>query len=128
MAQFYLFCELYLLLWSAVLLSYRYGSSFIILINIRSLFEQSRRNRKISIIAGVIIALGLCFLPIDPGPAFLGDLIPTLTIVALLIWQVFKPVDQIDGYSTDKNGCVTGGWFCLIVAVIHLLFPSIVLL
>lgn len=128
MAQFYLLCELYLFLWAAVLLSYRYGTKIIILLNLRNIFEESSRNRRISIAAGVVIVLGLCFMPIDPGPAFLGDLIPALTILVLVVYQVLNPLDKVDGYSEDGNKSAILGYISFAVAILHLLFPSIVLI
>ncbi|MCR5760495.1 MAG: hypothetical protein K6F82_00595 [Sphaerochaetaceae bacterium] len=128
MAQFYLLSELYLFVWTAVLLSYRYGTKVLILINIRNIFENSSRNRIISLVLGVIIVLGLCFMPLDPGPAFLGDLIPALTVLALVLYQVLNPLDKVDGYGEDGQKGIVLGYISFAVASIHLLFPSIVLI
>lgn len=128
MAQFYLLSVLYLFLWSGVLLSFRYGTKIIILINLRNIFEESSRNRKISVVSGLGIVLGLCFMPIDPGPVFLGDLIPALTVLILVLHQVLNPLDKVDGYSEDGSKGIILGYISLAVACAHLLFPSIVLI
>lgn len=128
MAQFYLLSVLYLFLWSGVLLSFRYGTKILILINLRNIFEESGRNRKLSVVVGVCIVLGLSFMPLDPGPSFLGDLIPALTVLVLVIYQVLNPLDKVDGYSEDGSKGIILGYISFVVASIHLLFPSIVLI
>ena len=114
--QIYLFTEVYLLLAASILLSERYGTDILILFNLKALFDSKPGFRIAGIISGFVILAGLCFVPMSPGPAFLGDLLPSLCVISVLYKLVL-----------NKGGIKTG-YFALVCAAIHMVAPSIVIL
>ena len=122
MVQIYLFSEVYLLLAASIILSDRYGSSILILFNIKALYESKKIFRLAGIACGLVLVVLMCLFPIDPGPRFLGDFLPEVTILLVVIRIVVN-------HSHEKDGSkVKTGFFCLFTAIIHMIMPSIVIL
>lgn len=114
--QIYMFAELYLLFASAVMLSDRYGARILILFNVKSYYESKPVVKVLAFILGLFLLLCLCMIPMSPGPAFIGDLLPETAIVAILFCIVSKK-------STSKLG-----FFVLTVALLHMIAPSLVII
>lgn len=116
MVQIYLLTEVYLILAASILLSERYGTDILILFNLKSLFESKNSYRIAGFAIGFVLLVGLCLFPMDPGPAFLGDLLPVICIITILAKLIM-----------NKNSMKTG-YFALVCAIIHMLVPSVVIL
>ena len=126
MIQFYLLSVVYLVLSAGLLLVDRYGTSFLFLINLKT-FYNSKKAVKITFISlGLLIALAVIFFPVSPGPIILGDILPAANIVLVLIYLLrnFSKADSIADFNSGKRNAL--GFITLGVAVIHFLFPWIV--
>ena len=65
--------------------------------------------------------------PVNPGPMVLGDLLPAINLAVVLFYFMRKvgKTDIVD-YNNEKRNAL--GFITLGVALIHLLFPSIVII
>ena len=126
MIQFYLLSVVYLVLCAGLLLVDRYGTSFLFLINLKT-FYNSKKAVKITFISlGLLIALAVIFFPVSPGPIILGDILPAANIVLVLIYLLrnFSKAESIADFNNGKRNAL--GFITLGVALIHFLFPWIV--
>ena len=126
MIQFYLLSVVFLVLSAGLLLVDRYGTSFLFLINLKT-FYNSKKAVKITFISlGLLIALAVIFFPVSPGPIILGDILPAANIVLILIYLLrnFSKAESIADFNTGKRNAL--GFITLGVALIHFLFPWIV--
>ncbi|AEV30804.1 hypothetical protein SpiGrapes_3056 [Sphaerochaeta pleomorpha str. Grapes] len=141
MIQVYSLCIIYLLLGSGFLLSDSYGVQFPLLLSLRYYFRNSKRFRRFLVLSGILLAVALCFFPVDPGPVFLGDLIPMVNVLGLTLWyvsQAFKVVNSTSGEDENSVLEATGqyfernkrvfGYLTVCVACLHFLVPVSVLL
>ena len=126
MIQFYLLSVVFLILSAGLLLVDRYGTSFLFLINLKT-FYNSKKAVKITFISlGLLIALAVIFFPVSPGPIILGDILPAANIVLVLIYLLrnFSKAESIADFNNGKRNAL--GFITLGVALIHFLFPWIV--
>ncbi|AEC02161.1 hypothetical protein [Parasphaerochaeta coccoides] len=131
-----------------------YGGTLSVLLNLRSLFVNSRPVRVILAFLGFILGFLLLCFPIAPGPRILGDFIPAVVTLAGSVWLtkcagtisawqreektggtpdhvrdggLSRPEDIfIDPPGESKK--IIWGHIVFIVAAIHFLFPMAVLL
>ena len=127
MIQFYLLSVLYLVLASGLLLVDKYGTSVFFLINIKNFYNAKKSTQIICLVVGAVIMLGIIFFPVNPGPMVLGDLLPAVNLAIVLFYFVRKvgKTDIVD-FNNEKRNAL--GFITLGVALIHLLFPSIVII
>ncbi|MBP5163644.1 MAG: hypothetical protein ILP16_11815 [Spirochaetales bacterium] len=128
MIQFYLLSVVYLVLCAGLLLVDRYGTSFLFLINLKT-FYNSKKAVKITYLSlGLLIALAIVFFPVSPGPIILGDILPAANIVLVLIYLLrnFSKTESIADFNNGKRNAL--GFITLGVALIHFLFPWIVII
>ncbi|MBR4427307.1 MAG: hypothetical protein IKS77_06350 [Spirochaetales bacterium] len=127
MIQFYLLSVLYLVLASGLLLVDKYGSTVFFLINLKTFYNSKKLIQIICLSVGAVILLGVIFFPVNPGPMVLGDLLPAINLAVVLFYFVRKvgKTDIVD-YNNEKRNAL--GFITLGVALIHLLFPSIVII
>ena len=127
MIQFYLLSVLYLVLASGLLLVDNYGSMVFFLINLKTLYNSKKLTQIICLSVGAVIMLGVVFFPVEPGPMVLGDLLPAVNLAVVLLYFVRKvgKTDIVD-FNNEKRNAL--GFITLGVALIHLLFPGIVII
>ena len=127
MIQFYLLSVLYLVLASGLLLVDKYGSTVFFLINLKTFYNSKKFTQIICLSVGAVILLGVVFFPVSPGPMVLGDLLPAINLTVVLFYFMRKvgKTDIVD-YNNEKRNAL--GFITLGVALIHLLFPSIVII
>ena len=127
MIQFYLLSVLYLVLASGLLLVDKYGSTVFFLINLKTFYNSKKLIQIICLSVGAVILLGVIFFPVSPGPMVLGDLLPAINLAVVLFYFMRKvgKTDIVD-YNNEKRNAL--GFITLGVALIHLLFPSIVII
>ena len=127
MIQFYLLSVLYLVLASGLLLVDKYGSMVFFLINLKTFYNSKKLTQIICLSVGAVIMLGVVFFPVEPGPMVLGDLLPAVNLAVVLLYFVRKvgKTDIVD-FNNEKRNAL--GFITLGVALIHLLFPSIVII
>lgn len=127
MIQFYLLSVLYLVLASGLLLVDKYGSTVFFLINLKTFYNSKKLIQIICLSVGAVILLGVVFFPVNPGPMVLGDLLPAINL-AIVIFYFMRKVGKTDivDYNNEKRNAL--GFITLGVALIHLLFPSIVII
>jgi len=78
---------------------------------------------------GVVIAFALVLFPMDPGPVVLGDFIPALVTLLVVFYflKIYNTKTDISvRFNDSKRNAL--GYVTLSVAVLHFLFPSIVLI
>lgn len=139
--QLYVLSIAYLLFGAGLLLADSYGLSFALLLSMRYAFRTKRGLRIVLIILGLLIALGLCFFPMDPGPVFLGDFVPMFNIFSLMLYYIFRSMRGLEEEKTNDGDSVldaTGrymernkrnvGVLTVVVASVHFLAPQLVLL
>ena len=127
MIQFYLLSVVYLVLASGLLLVDKYGSMVFFLINLKTFYNSKKLTQIICLSVGAVIMLGVVFFPVEPGPMVLGDLLPAVNLAVVLLYFVRKvgKTDIVD-FNNEKRNAL--GFITLGVALIHLLFPSIVII
>ena len=128
MIQFYLLSVVYLVLSAGLLLVDRFGASFLLLINLKTFYTSKKAIPIIWISAGLLIAAAIVFFPISPGPIVLGDMLPAAAIVLVDLYLVSRlgKTESVEDYNNGKRNAL--GYFTLGVALIHFLFPWIVII
>lgn len=127
MIQFYLLSVVYLVLSAGLLLVDRFGASLLLLINLKTFYTSKKAIPIVWISVGLAIAAAIVFFPISPGPIVLGDMLPAASIVLVdlyLMSRVGKP-ERVEDYNNGKRNAL--GYFTLGVALIHFLFPWVVI-
>lgn len=154
MIQAYYLSVTWLIALAGLLLVGPYGGTLSVLLNVRSLFINSRIARIILVLLGYLLGLLLLLLPIAPGPVILGDFIPATVIFIGSVWltrcagtisawqreeKTGGAPEQLLGGSLTRpeamfldapgeNKKTICGYGVFIVAVVHFLFPMAVLL
>ena len=129
MSQVYFISVVYLVLASCLLLVDKYGPSMLFLINLQSFYRSRKEYPVIFIVLGLVVAAALVLSPMDPGPMVLGDFIPALTTLVVVFYflRVYNSkTDSVVSFNDAKRNAL--GYVSLGVAVLHFLFPSIVLI
>lgn len=139
--QLYVLSIAYLLFGAGLLLADSYGLSFALLLSMRYAFRTKKVLRRTLIFLGLLLSAGLCFLPMDPGPVFLGDFVPMLNIFSLMLYYLFQSLRGMEEGNPHDDASVldaTGrymeqnkrnvGFLTIAVAALHFLVPQFVLL
>ena len=128
MVQFYLLSVLFLVLSSGLLLVDKYGTTFLFLINLKTLYTSRRPVRTVYLVSGLLIAAAIVAFPVSPGPVILGDVLPAANIVIVLLYFLrnMGKTDTVLEYNNGKRNAL--GFATLGVAVVHFLFPGIVII
>lgn len=127
MIQFYFVSVLFLFITALMKLFDFYSSGLLFLLGVKQKLAESSVLRLIFCLVGIVTSLILLFFPTDPGPVFIGDLIPSITIFI----EASKYLFYSDRYSqkiknSEKNKIL--GYYLLLLAFAHFLFPSGVLI
>lgn len=128
MVQFYFLSVLYLVLAACLLLVDKYGSTFLFLINFKTFYNSKKMIQIIGLILGALIATSIVVWPVSPGPVVLGDILPALNIIVLVLYflrQMGREESVADFNNTKRNAL---GFVTLGVALVHFLFPGIVII
>lgn len=134
MIQGYVLSIIYLLLSSLMFLQNKYRLQLSFVLRFSSFLISNKKALNIFTLTGGVVFLMLILFPISPGPMVLGDLIPALVILyeTLYFYIVYGKEDtkkEREYINFSKEGRkVTIGWISLIVAIVHFVFPSFVLL
>lgn len=137
MAQFYLLSVLANLIAGLTLAGDYLGEKFQFLASFKNLRENKRVQTVIGIIAAAIGVIKLFVL--SPGETVLivGDLLPALAGIALggiLLIEAYRPHVERRGKSVEKISKmvltyrVPVGIAGVVIAILHFLFPGVVLL
>ncbi len=128
MVQFYLLSVLFLVLSSGLLLVDKYGTTFLFLINLKTLYTSRKLVRTVYLASGLLIAAAIVAFPISPGPVILGDVLPAANIVIVLLYFLknMSKTETVLEYNNGKRNAL--GFATLGVAVVHFLFPGIVII
>ncbi len=128
MVQFYLLSIVFLVISAGLLLVDKYGTELLFLINLKTFYKSRKSIQIVYVSIGFAIALGLVFFPISPGPIVIGDLLPASNVVVVLIYllrNIGKTEDVVE-FNNDKRNAL--GFITLGVALVHFLFPWIVII
>ena len=129
MAQIYFLSIIYLFLSACFLLVDKYGSSFLFLINLKTFYYSKKSYPTIFMATGLVLAAGLLFLPMSPGPIILGDFIPAVNILIDVFYFFHQEhKDKTNSFTVNNSKRNALGFVTLGVSVFHFLFPFIVLL
>ncbi len=134
MIQIYLLSVIYLLFSASLFLvdSYRSALSFAIIF--KGVLQEKRRALHIYILIGFLIAILLLVFPVRPGPRVLGDLLPALcTLYSALFFRTQYSLRRFDEgeayYETIRMERYKNiGIVILVIALLHFLFPDVVLI
>lgn len=145
--QSYLVAVVYLIIGSGLLLVDYYGGKLLIFLRLRNALRENGKVQLLFALSGVVAALLKLAFPVSPGPPLLGDLIPAILILVLVIYSLHLYVEsrRNRGRGQELNGRLeqelvekTGqliethkrnfGFFVLTCALLHFLFPQLVLL
>ena len=134
MIQGYVLSILYLVLSALMFLQNRYRLMLSPVLRFSTYLMENRKALNIFTLCGLLLFLLLIFFPLSPGPMFLGDLIPALFVLyeALYFLVVYgksesdRSKDYLDMKKEGRRQNL--GWVSIIVALLHFVFPSFVLL
>lgn len=128
MVQFYLLSVVFLILSAGLLLVDKYGTTFLFLINLKTLYTSRKAVRFSFLISGLLIAVAIIVFPISPGPAILGDVLPAANIILVILYFLRKmgKNEGVVEYNNGKRNAL--GFVTLGVALLHFLFPAIVII
>jgi hypothetical protein len=129
MAQIYFLSVIYLFLSACLLLVDKYGATFLFLINLKTFYHSKKSYPTIFMVTGLVIAAGLIFFPMSPGPVVLGDFLPAINIlIDVFYFFLHSKKEKADTFTVNNSKRNALGFTTLGVAVFHFLFSSIVLL
>ena len=128
MVQFYLLSVLFLILSAGLLLVDKYGTTFLFLINLKTFYNSNKTVRIVFLSVGLLIAIAIVMFPIAPGPVVIGDVLPAANIVIVLLYFLknMGKGDSVVEYNNGKRNAL--GFVTLGVALLHFLFPGIVII
>ena len=98
------------------------------LINLKNFYYSKLVYQIAWPIIGLLICVGLVFFPINPGPTVIGDLLPIINIMILVLFFVRRigSDNKAVDYNNEKRNAL--GFISLGVALIHFLFPGLVII
>ncbi len=128
MVQFYLLSIVYLVISAGLLLVDKYGTELLFLINLKTFYNSKKTIQFVYITIGFLTAVGLVLFPIEPGPMVIGDLLPAANIVVVLIYLIknFGKAEDVVEFNNEKRNAL--GFITLGVALVHFVFPWIVII
>lgn len=133
MMQAYCLSLVYLVMAGALYLvdSYRRELSFVILF--KGFLQERRGALNGFFISGLAIAFLLLVFPVSPGPIVLGDFLPAAWIIrsSFFFHMLYSNRGLKDGEvyldTVSLSRMRVSGIITMVLAVIHFLFPSIVM-
>ena len=125
--QIYFLTVFYLFLTAFFLLIESYREYLTFMIKYRHILLSSNKLKVIFFIFGIVLGFLNLFFPSSPGPKFLGDLIPAISLFLSSIYYVSLKEEKI-GDATLYGKGKTRGILLLLVAGFHFLLPNCVLL
>ena len=125
--QIYLLTVIYLIVVSLFLLLDSYREHLTFLIRYRHLLLTNVKLRVICFGFGVLLSLLNLFFPSSPGPKFLGDLLPSISLFFSSFFFLALKEEKI-GVSTIYGRGKHRGLILLGVAILHFLLPNCVIL
>ncbi|MBO6001023.1 MAG: hypothetical protein J6P81_04455 [Spirochaetales bacterium] len=128
MVQFYLLSVVFLILSAGLQLVDKYGTTFLFLINLKTLYTSRKVVKFVFLISGLLIAAAITVFPISPGPVILGDVLPASNIILVILYFLknLGKNESVVEYNNGKRNAL--GFVTLGVALIHFLFPAIVII
>jgi len=131
--QVYLLTLVYLLIGSSILLSQRYSSQFVLLLDLQSVYSKNRKMKLFLAIIGMILLFGEAFFPIPPGPVVLGDFIVIINLLCLSFYYFYCYFQKVESvpiaeYGIKAKAKMFFGWEIFVIVILHFLFPNIVLI
>ena len=128
MVQFYILSIVYLVISAGLLLVDKYGTEMLFLINLKTFYNSKKSIQLTYITIGFLTALGLVLFPIEPGPMVIGDILPAANIVVVLIFLIknFGKAEDVVEFNNEKRNAL--GFITLGVALVHFVFPWIVII
>ena len=127
MMLIYFLTSLYILLGSGLLLFNRYRSHLSFLMDLRYSIINYKIVNIIFILIGILLGLGKIFFPISPGPIILGDLSVSIICFLLSIYYFILANDNANLQEFYKIGAKVG-YVILVFAILHIIYPSCILL
>ncbi|MGD1817238.1 MAG: hypothetical protein ACPKNR_09415 [Pleomorphochaeta sp.] len=131
MMQVWFLTIIYLIYTGLLLITGEYGVKLPILLNMREYLLSKRYLFIIIMFVGYILTIFNCFIPNIPGPIFLGDLFPTIALFVSSLWYniiLFKSKKTLNINQEKRKLYKKMAIFIFSVAVLHLFFPTWVLL
>lgn len=134
MIQGYFLSVLFLLLSSLLYYQNRYRLELSFLLRFTEKLKRDRRVLYLFFSLGLLTSLVLFFFPISPGPFILGDLIPFLLVLYNTLYFFIdikrqeKNENQLYVSAQKEKRRIFLARLSLIVALLHFVFPSLVLL
>ncbi len=134
MMQAYPLSVAYLALSSLIYFSLAGPGTFKAVRDFRLYLSASPFRSRLYLCFGIVLSLLCLIFPIQPGPPFLGD----LAVAAALFFSSFALMDGEKEDKRDKDGIDRGGrdaggwraraWTMAAVAILHLVFPTFVII
>ncbi|MCR5732082.1 MAG: hypothetical protein K6G51_04005 [Sphaerochaetaceae bacterium] len=126
MIQLYVITLIYLFLAASTALYDTYRGLFSFVFSYRHRLHSNRRFRHFIIISGPVLALLNLFFPQDPGPRYLGNLVPAFAC----LYSAYFYIRYIKGGAAEDilNPSPFKGYMLFLVTILHFLFPFLVLL
>ena len=125
--QIYFLTIFYLILTAFFLLIESYREYLTFMIRYRHILLSSIKLRIVFSVFGVFLGVLNLLFPSSPGPKFLGDLIPAISLLLASIYYLSLKEERI-GDATLYGKGRTRGVILLVVACFHFLLPNCVLL
>ena len=119
--------SLYMLTGSAILLFNKHRAFLSFIMDLRFSILNYRAVNTVVVLLGVILALLNIFYPLSPGPSILGDLVPAIISLVLAIYYYILSKDNADIEQIYKTGEKLG-YIILFFSIIHIIYPSCILL
>ncbi len=126
MIQLYVLTLLYLFFSASMTLYDSYRQLFSFMFSFRHRIYESKRARMFMIVSGVLLCALNLLLPQDPGPIFLGNLVPALACLYVSYFYIrLGKGGSADAilYPSPVKGIVL-----FAITILHFLFPFLVLL
>ena len=133
MIQFWFLSIAYIVFSALFILVDIYRRQLSFMLKAKSRIREEEKKLNLYFLAGIVIAAGTAILPMRPGPAILGDALPSaLCLFLAFFMRLFyseKNRERASQYLTgNKQKMRRLGFACLAAALLHFLFPSFVLL
>lgn len=133
MIQGYFLSCVYLVFSSLLFLVDEYREKLLFMLRIRAKLEDDKRFLSAYFYTGIVISVITLFLPIYPGPVVLGDLLVSVfTLVAAIHFKLRlsekNALSSNLNFTKIKKREVFLGYATMVVALLHFLLPSFVIL
>ena len=134
MIQGYFLSLIYLVLSSLIYFQSKYRLELAFMLRFTDALERDRRYLYSFSGLGLLTFLILLFFPVSPGPAILGDLVPSLVVLYNTLYffimikrkEKSERAEYLDRKRSERRTAL--GWISVTVALLHFIFPSFVLI